>query len=128
MSSTTATRTLLALLILALLLAQGMRVCMHAYGDPDHVATHAHDVSSTHIESTLDIFDGHDEALSDTHVTLVWMLKHLAAEPLMVALLIALLFILKPQATTLWRTSLRKRIFPSSYGHYFSPPLRAPPH
>ena len=126
MSAQTARRTLIAWLILVLLLAQGLRVCMHAYGAP-HAADHAHDVAATHLESAFSVLDDHGEAVSDTHITLIGVLKHLAFEPLIAALFITLLSALLLQPCAAWRTRPRDRIFRPSHGHYFSPPLRAPP-
>ena len=119
-------RTLIAWLILAMLLAQGLRVCMHAYGDSAHTAGHAHDAAATHLESTLSTLDSHDEALSDSHVTLLGILKHLSTEPLFTVLFITLLFVLL-QPRTVWFAHPPNRNFHLSHGHFFSPPLRAPP-
>jgi hypothetical protein len=119
--------TLIAGLILALLFAQGLRVCIHAYGNLTHVAAHAHDVAATHLESTLSLLDGHDESTSDVHVPLIGVLKHLSAEPLIAALFITLLLVLLPQQRAVWFAQPRDRVFRPPHGHYFSPPLRAPP-
>ena len=127
MYAQTARRTLIAWLILALLLAQGLRVCIHAYGNLTHVTAHAHDASAAHLESTLGMLDGHDESSSDVHVPLTGVLKHLASEPLIAALFITLLFVLLPQQSTVWHARPRDRVFRPPHGHYFSPPLRAPP-
>jgi len=125
MSAQTARRTLIAWLILALLLAQGLRVCIHAYGEP-HIAAHAHDAAATHLESTFSMLDNQDTAMSDAHVTLLWILKHLSSEPLIAALFITLLFVLLRQGAV-WFAQPRNRIFYPPHGHFFSPPLRAPP-
>ena len=127
MSVQTTRRTLIAWLILALILSQGLRMCMHAYGDPTHVAEHAHDVAATHLESAFSMLDDHGEAVSDAHITLIGMLKHLSSEPLIAALFITLLSVLLPQPGAAWRTRPRDRVFRPPHGHYFSPPLRAPP-
>ena len=126
MIAQTTHRILIGGLILSLLLAQGLRVCIHAYGNLTHVATHAYDASATHLESTLSMLDGHDEASSDVHVPLIGVLKDLAAEPLIAALFITLLFVLLWQGAV-WLARPRDRVFRPPYGHYFSPPLRAPP-
>jgi len=126
MSAHTSRCTLIAGLILALLFAQGLRVCIHTYGAP-HLAAHAHDATTTHLESTLSLFDGHDESTSDVHVPLIGVLKHLSAEPLIAALFITLLLVLLPQQRAVWFAQPRDRVFRPPHGHYFSPPLRAPP-
>ena len=129
MTSQNIRRSLVAWLILALLLAQGLRVCIHAYGNLTHVTAHAHahDASAAHLESTFAMLDGHDESLSDVHVPLTGVLKHLATEPLIAALFITLLFVLLPQLSVAWRTRPHDRVFRPPLGHYLSPPLRAPP-
>ena len=126
MTRYTARRTLIAWLIFALLLAQGLRVCMHDYGAP-HVAEHAHDVAATHLESTFSVLDDHGESISDTHITLTGILKQITDKPLFAALFIVLLFILLVQQRTVWLAQLRDRVFRPPLGRYFSPPLRAPP-
>ena len=119
-------RILIAWLFLALLFAQGLRVCIHAYDAP-HVAAHDHEVSAAHLESTFSMGDGHGEEMSDTHISLIGILKHLSAQPLITALFISLLFILLTQPGVVWLVQLRDLVFRPPHGHYFSPPLRAPP-
>lgn len=120
-------RILIGCLVLALLFAQGLRVCMHDYGAP-HAAAHTHEAATAHIESTLSVLGTHDEEMSDTHTTLTGILKNLTAEPLFAALFISLLFILLTQQQgTVWLVRLRDRVFRPPHGHHFSPPLRAPP-
>ena len=119
-------RILIGCLILALLFAQGLRVCIHAYDAP-HAVEHAHDAAATHIESSFSVLDDHGEAMSDSHITLIGILKNLTAEPLFAALFVSLLFILLTQQGTVWLTQPRDRVFRPPHGHYFSPPLRAPP-
>jgi len=125
MFAQTTRRILIVGLILAHLLAQGMHVHMHAFGAP-HVAAHTYNAAATHLESTLSMLEGHDETLSDVHVSLIGVLKHLFSEPLIAALFITLLFVLLRQGAV-WFTQPRNRIFRPPHGHYFSPPLRAPP-
>ena len=125
MFAQTTHRILIAWLILALLLAQGMRVCIHAYGAP-HSAEHAHEVSATHLESTFSVLDDHGEAMSDKHISLIGLLKHLSPEPLIALLFVTLLLVLLRQ-TVVWLAQPRNRVFRPPHGHYFSPPLRAPP-
>ena len=125
MATQTTHRILIGWLILALLLAQGLRVCIHAYDAP-HSAEHAHDVAATHVESLFSVLDSHDEEMSDTHITLFGILKHLSAQPLVAVLFIALLILLLPRGMG-WFIKTRDRVFRPPHGHYFSPPLRAPP-
>ena len=125
MNRATRFRLILYLLLPILLLAQGLRVCIHAYDAP-HAAEHAHDVAATHIESSFSVLDGHGEAMTDTHITLIGILKNLTAEPLAALFFITLLLVLLRQ-TLAWLVQPRDRIFRPPHGHYFSPPLRAPP-
>ena len=126
MSAQTTRRILIGWLVLVLLFAQGLRLCTHDNSAP-HVATHSHDAAATHFESTLSLLDGHGEAVTDTHVTLVGILKNLAAEPLFAALFITLLFILPAQQFLARIAHPRDRVFHPPHGYYASPPLRAPP-
>ena len=119
-------RILIGWLILALLLAQGMRVCIHAYGAP-HIADHAHEVSAPHLESAFSMLDGHGEAVSDTHISLIGMLKHLSAQPLIAVVLLLTLILVLLQTGVLLLAQPRDQVFRPPHGHYFSPPLRAPP-
>ena len=125
MATQTTHRILIGWLILALLLAQGLRVCIHAYDAP-HAAEHAHDVAATHLESSFSMLDEHGETMSDTHVSLIGLLKHFSSEPLVVLFFITLLLVLLRQ-TVVWLAQPRDRVFRPPHGHYFSPPLRAPP-
>ena len=124
-------RILIGWLILALLFAQGLRVCMHDYG-ASHAAAHANDAAhnhaavATHLESTFSTLDERGEAMADTHVSLIGLLKQLSSEPLVALFFITLLLVLLRQ-TTVWRVQPRERVFRPPHGHYFSPPLRAPP-
>ena len=125
MSAQTTHRILIGWLILALLLAQGLRMCIHAYGAP-HTEDHAHDVTATHLESSFSMLDEHGEAMSDTHVSLIGLLKHFSSEPLVALFFITLLLVLLRQ-TVVWLAQPRNRVFRPPLGHYFTPPLRAPP-
>ena len=126
MFTKTTHRILIGWLILALLLAQGMRVCIHAYGAP-HIADHAHEVSATHLESAFSMLDDHGEAVSDTHITLIGILKHLLAQPLIAVVLLLTLILVLLQTGILRLAQPRVQVFRPPHGHYFSPPLRAPP-
>ena len=125
MTHATRSRLVVFFLLPMLLLAQGMRVCIHAYGAP-HTAEHAHAVAATHLESAFSMLDDHDEAMSDTHVSLIGLLKHLSSEPLVALFFITLLLVLLRQ-TIVWLAQPRDHVFHPPHGHYFSPPLRAPP-
>ena len=126
MFTKTTHRILIGWLILALLLAQGMRVCIHAYGAP-HIADHAHEVSATHLESAFSMLDDHGEAVSDTHISLIGMLKHLSAQPLIAVVLMLTLILVLLRTGVLRLVQPRDQAFRPPHGHYFSPPLRAPP-
>lgn len=127
MYSQTTHRILVGWLVLALLSAQGLRICMHAYGDPVHAAEHAHDAAATHLESAFSVLDDHGEAVSDTHISLIGVPKNITVEPLFAALFTTLLFILLTQRRTVWLVQPRDCVFRPPHGHYLSPPLRAPP-
>ena len=126
MFTKTTHRILIGWLILALLLAQGMRVCIHAYGAP-HIADHVHEVSATHLESTFSVLGNHEEEMSDTHITLIGILKHLLAQPLIAVVLLLTLILVLLQTGILRLAQPRVQVFRPPHGHYFSPPLRAPP-
>ena len=124
-------RILIGWLILALLFAQGLRVCMHDYAASHalahaNAAAHDHAEVATHLESSFSLLDDHGEAMSDTHVSLIGLLKQLSSEPLVALFFITLLLVLLRQ-TVVWLAQPRDRVFRPPHGHYFSPPLRAPP-
>ena len=131
MFAQTTHRILIGWLILALLFAQGLHVYMHDYG-ASHAAAHAneaahgHMAATTHLESSFSMLDDHGETMSDTHVSLIGLLKHLSPEPLVALFFITLLLVLLRQ-TVVWLAQPRDRVFRPPHGHYFSPPLRAPP-
>ena len=116
---------------MALLFAQGLRVSMHDYAASHalahaNVAAHDHAAVTTHLESSFSMLHDHGEAMSDTHVSLIGLLKHLSSEPLVALFFITLLLVLLRQ-TIVWLAQPRDRVFRPPHGHYFSPPLRAPP-
>lgn len=127
MFTKTTHRIVIGWLILALLFAQGLRLCLHDHNAP-HMAAHEHEASAAHLESTLSVLDGHGEAMTDTHVSLVGILKDLAAEPLVAVVFVMLLLFILPLQQPVVRIKLPlHRIFHLPRGHYCSPPLRAPP-
>ena len=117
---------LIVWLILALLLAQGLRVCIHGYGNLTHAAEYSHESTATHFEGTLNMMDGHDGSSSDVHVPLFGMFKVVAVDPLVAVLFVVLALVLVRQGTV-WIARARTLDFRPPHGHYFSPPLRAPP-
>ena len=118
-------RSLIAWLILALLVAQGMRVCLHDFS-VHHAASDVHESAAMHLESTLSMFGNHDEEISDVHITFDGILKHASLAPLFALLFVTLLLVLcRPNVARLEQP--RDRVFTPPLGHYFSPPLRAPP-
>ena len=117
-------RVLTLWLVLAILFAQGLRLCLHVY-DGSAPQTYAAGTASSHLEATLGTHD--DEASSNAHVPLLSLLKNLVAEPL-VAIVFAVLLIvmLAPPrvARPAWSHDIVLR---PRFGHHFAPPLRAPP-
>lgn len=126
MSAQTIHRILIGWLILALLLAQGLRVCIHAYDAP-HTTEHSHDAAATHLESSFSMLNDHGEEMSDTHISVIGILKILTSESLLAVLFITVLFILLIQQCVVRLGQPLDNFFRPPSGQYFSPPLRAPP-
>lgn len=114
-------RTVLLWLSVAILLAQGLRVCLHGHDHPPH----AGDASPVHFESTLNILNSHDETDTDGDFPLATLLKLLASIPF-AALPFAVMFLLiarEPQRFALSENIQRIPYRPPR----LSPPGRAPP-
>ena len=119
-------RLVIFLLLPLLLLAQGVRVCLHDFSNLAHGTGHQHS-SPLHLESTLSALADHEEAPGDVDVPFSALTKlHVAA--LAFALVTTFVFIL----LALPRRGLgfplgHSRPFYFPHLHYLSPPLRAPP-
>ena len=131
MTAQTTHRILIGWLILALLFAQGLRVCMHPYDNSAHPA-YPGGVTSSHLESSFSTlfsgeFGGEDQIAADVHVPLFSLLMSFSAE-LFIAIVGAVLLIvlLTPQRVMrlLWRDDTVLKI---RFSRHFTPPLRAPP-
>lgn len=114
------------LLLLALLLAQGLRLCLHAPHAADEGHAHA---TAIHLESNLASPADSDDDAKDSHVSLSFVPfkpgqfdDGIAAAVLPAAVLLLLLF----RQTA--HVPAPVEIVPTlSSGHRLRPPLRAPP-
>ena len=114
------------LLLPVLLLAQGVRVCLHDFDNPAHSVEHQHS-SPLHLESTLSALGDHEEAPGDVDVPLSALIK-LYVAALAFAIVTATVFLLpalRQQGHRFPSGDSRPFYFPVL--HYLSPPLRAPP-
>ena len=107
-------------LILALLLAQGIRMCLHAHDAPAH--EHA---STVHLESTLSVVADHEESVFDADVSLA-MLSKVFSTPVF-ALVLAFVFFVPILRQLVRYRPPAKFWFPVSATYSLTPPLRAPP-
>ena len=124
-STRTGKSALVFWLILALLFAQGMRVCLHAHHDSVPVADHDHG-STMHVESTLSTVADHDESASDVDVSLPMLLKAFYSG-LAFAVVWAFVFLAPLLQQLARRCQPAKFWFPPSTIYRLTPPLRAPP-
>lgn len=116
--------TLVTVLMLGILLAQGLRMCLHVPHADD--ADHTHD-TAIHLESDLALLADSDDDASDQHLTLgLALIKKLTDSAAFAILLATTLLLLLPLPQ-------RRFVVPSgtaplpSYGGRLRPPLRAPP-
>lgn len=111
-------------LIAALLLAQGVRVCLHAPHE-------AHDGpaaqrAALHLESELSTLGEHDDSAADWHYSLFVILKKLSGDSPLAALAALILVLFAPARVPRPAPS---DFTPSAAGAYrWRPPLRAPPY
>lgn len=115
-------RTVLLWLGVAILFAQGLRVCLHGHDYPPHVG----DASLVHVESTLSILNSHDEANTDGEIPLAMLLKLLASLPFDALLLATVLLFVIAQEQQRFALATNTGRIPDRPPH-FSPPGRAPP-
>ena len=123
-------RTLARWLILALLFSQGAHLYLHAQEAATH-QTYSVALASAHFGSShSDHQDGRaagtDEGVSNGHVSLMSLLKHFSDASLGVlfSFLLAVLLLPFVRDSFVYARMAPPRL---SCGHYFTPPLRAPP-
>lgn len=125
-SSRSLKTVLVPLMLVAVLLAQGLRLCLHA----PHVADegHAH-ATAIHLESNLTSPADSDDDAKDSHVSLSFVLfkpgqldDGFAAAVLSATVLLLLLF-----RQTVRVPAPVEAVPALSSGHRLRPPLRAPP-
>lgn len=126
MFSRTTRRTFTWWLILALLFAQGLRVCLHVYDDSAH-QPYPDAVASSHLESTFSQFGDNDPTTVDTHIPLLGLLKNFAAAPLVALVTAVLLIVLLTPERVVRLAWLHDNVPRPRFDHRFTPPLRAPP-
>ena len=114
----------LPLLLVALLFAQGLRLCLHAPHDAE--ADHVHS-TALHVESDLSSDGDGDDSPGDQHVpmTLVFFKKAADAALSMLLVAVAVLFLLP--AVVDRPAPVPVAALPVTGGHRWRPPLRAPP-
>ncbi|MDO8413694.1 MAG: hypothetical protein Q7S51_07905 [Gallionellaceae bacterium] len=126
MSRANRSRLIVFFLLPMLLLAQGMRICLHDLGNPAHVAEHQH-TTPLHLESPLSGLHDHEEALGDVDVPFSALIK-LCSAALAFAIVTTVIFLLlaMPQRNHRFPADdSRSLYFPVL--HHLNPPLRAPP-
>ena len=126
MTRASRSRLVVFLLLPMLLLAQGVRVCLHDFDNPAHGVEHQHS-TPLHLESALSGLSDHEKLPGDVDIPFSALTKFCAAA-LAFALVTTFVFIL----LALPRRGLgfppdhsRPFYLPALY--YLSPPLRAPP-
>lgn len=108
--------------LLALLVGQGLRLCLHTADATDAGHTHA---AATHLESNL-LSPGEPDDSADRHVSLgVAMVKQISDGVLAVLLTVALIWLLPPTRQH-FAVSRSTPLLPSG-DFRLRPPLRAPP-
>ncbi len=116
--------TLVTLMVFGVLLAQGLRVCLHMphAGDTEHV--HA---TAVHLESDLALPADSDDDANDRHVALgLALIKKLTDSPAFALFLAAALLLLLPRPEQRFAVPRNAAPLPSA-DRRLRPPLRAPP-
>ena len=118
--------TLVTLMVFGVLLAQGLKICLHVPPLNDIVPAHS---AAIHLESNLTSLTDPDDDANDRHVALAFALSKLGklADGLaFIAVLTAALLLFLPRQSA--RIPAPTRAFPLlPDGHCLRPPLRAPP-
>ena len=126
MTRATRSRLVIFLLLPLLLLAQGVRVCLHDFDNPAHGTGHQHG-SPLHLESALSAMGDHEEAPGDVDIPLSALIKlYVAALAFAIVTASAFLLLSLPQRDLRFPSD-NSRPFYFPVLHYLSPPLRAPP-
>ncbi len=126
MTRASRSRFIVFFLLPMLLLAQGLRICLHDHDQLTHVADHEHS-APLHLESALSSVSDHEEAPGDVDVPLSALIK-LTIAALAFAIVTAAVFLLPALRQYGHRfPSGDSRPFYFPVLHYLSPPLRAPP-
>jgi hypothetical protein len=113
---------LVVIAILALLVGQGLRLCLHTADATDAEHTHA---TAAHLESNL-LSPGEPDDSADRHVSLgVAMVKQITDGALAILLTVALIWLLPPTRQH-FAVSRSTPLIPSC-DYRLRPPLRAPP-
>lgn len=109
--------------LLAVLVGQGLRLCLHSADMIDAGAAHA---ATTHLESDL-LSPGESDENTDQHVSLsLAMIKQLADGVLAILFTVALIWLL-PRTRQRFAISRNSPLLPSGEQR-LRPPLRAPPY
>lgn len=117
--------TLVTVLMLGILLAQGLRMCLHVPHASDAGHTHA---TAFHLESDLALLADSDDDAGDRHLTLgLALIKKLTDGAALAILPAAALLLLLPLPERRFAVA-RDTVPPPSSGGRLRPPLRAPPH
>lgn len=117
-------KAFVACLVLALLLAQGLRLCLHVL-DPAN-AGHAHS-AALHLETGFNADRDADDTSKNTHVSLAFTLfKQIADDALAVTLVAAIIALFLFYPSPPWYRPARS-LPPPGRGQRRRPPLRAPP-
>ena len=126
MTRASRSRLIVFLLLPMLLLAQGLRICLHDHDQLAYPADHEHS-APLHLESALSGVSDHEEAPGDVDVPLSALIKlYIAA--LAFAIVTAAVFLLSaPPLRDLRFPSADSRPFYFPVLHHLTPPLRAPP-
>lgn len=119
----TSTRlTIVVITLLALLVGQGLRLCLHP---ADAIGAGAAHAATTHLESDL-LLPGESDENADQHVSLgLAMVKQITDGVLAILLTVALISLL-PSTHQRFAVSRNSPLLPSGEQR-LRPPLRAPP-
>ena len=126
MTRASRSRLVVFFLLPLLLLAQGVRVCLHDFDSAAHGVEHQHS-TPLHLEGTLSGLSDHEKLPSDVDVPFSALIK-LCAASLAFALIATFVFIMPVLSRHgLLLSSGNSRTPDSPALYYLRPPLRAPP-
>lgn len=118
-------RTVALLLLPALLLAQGLRLCFHSPVDVAHMDQHVH-ASAVHLESTLSLAGDHEESAGDVDVAFAALLKVFYSLLALTLVSAFVVLVITPRVRR-GRIAPGQFCFPPYAVYSLTPPLRAPP-